>query len=91
MLDGEAIKRNLEEWKQNPHWAAYYNDAPTDHGKAYVALHLYVSETGDEEADKAMDELEDKLSAEDWKHLLKYAGGTPFAKKCKQKIDELEA
>jgi len=90
MVDANKVRENLEEWLENPHWAAYYNDAPSDKLKEYIALDFYYSETEEEEAAETMDAIEPELSIEDWKHLLKYSGNTPARAKIMKKIVELE-
>lgn len=93
-LNIEKLNESVESFVENPHWAKYLDDAPSGACKAYIKLNFYLSDIDSDGAEKIaviekMDEYEGKLSAEDWKHLLKYAGNNPFAGKCKKKIAEL--
>lgn len=90
MIDPNAVKETLAEWLENPHWASYYNGAPSDTLKEYIALDFYYSDTEDEEAAKSMDAMEDKLTLEDWKHLLKFSSPDPNRARIMRKIAELE-
>ncbi len=50
MINREEIQENLEEWLENPSWAAYYRDAPSERCREFIALEFYYSETGSETA-----------------------------------------
>lgn len=80
MIDEKAVQENLQEWFENPYWEEYYETAPSDTCKSFIALSFYYSETEDEEVGEAMDEMEKKLSLEDLEHLYKYATGPGKAK-----------
>ena len=86
----EAVMQNLQEWLENPYWASYYKEAPSENCKHYIALELYASDTDSDEAWKLMDDLEPKLTLEDWQHLLKYSSVGPGRAKILRKIEELE-
>ena len=90
MIDTNAVKENLAEWLENPHWAAFYNEAPSDKLKEYIALDFYYSESGEDEVAEVLDAVEDELSLDDWKHLLKYSGNDPNRAKIMRRITELE-
>ena len=57
----------FKSWLDNPHWAAYYNDAPSEMCKKRVMLDFYYSDMEDDEAAEAMDQIEKKLALNDWK------------------------
>ena len=93
-LNLEKLKESVESFAENPHWAKYLKEAPSDSCKAYIKLNFYLSDLDTDSPEKEaviekMDAYENKLSADDWKHLLKYAGNNPFAGKCKKQIAEL--
>ena len=90
MTDREDIKRNLEEWLQNPSWAEYYRSAPSDRCREFIALEFHYSETEDEEAGEAMDAIEEQMNAEELRHLMKYCGNTPRKGILARKIAEME-
>ena len=90
MTDREEVREILEETMENPFWAAYYNDAPSDRCKEYIALEFYYSEYEDDETARALDQMENDLAIEDWKHLLKYSGNNPGRGKIAKRITELE-
>ena len=90
MLDTKAVLDCLAEWLENPYWGEYYNNAPSDLCKEYIETYFYASDTEDDDAFAKMDEIEPKLSLEDWKYLLKYSTG-PEKGKITKKIAELEA
>ena len=90
MVNAEAVREGLQEWLENPHWAKYYDSAPSDKCREYIALDFYYSDTEDDEVAEALDELEKDLTVEDWKHLLKYSDPGPERGKIIRKIAELE-
>ena len=90
MVDANAVKEGLQEWLENPHWAEYYNGAPSEKCKEFVALEFYYSDTEDEEVAEAMDEIENQLSVEDLRWLMKFCGNNPRKGVLARKIAELE-
>ena len=89
MVDTNAVKANLEDWLQNPSWAEYYDNAPSDGCKEFIAMDFYASETEDEDAFRAMDDLESSLSLEDLKYLYENSEG-PERARLAQKIRQLQ-
>ena len=89
MVNASAVREGLNEWLQNPYWAEYYNTAPSDRCKEYIALDFYYSDTEDEGAAEALDKFEPFLELEDWEHIYKYTEG-PERAKIAQKIAELK-
>ena len=69
----EAVALFLE----NPYWREYYETAPGEACRKYIAMEFYLSEHEIPEAEEVLNEMEEKLSSEDWKHLLKYCGNNP--------------
>ena len=90
MIDTKEVKSILDDTLENPYWAGYYNGAPSDKCKEYIALQFYYSEYEDDDAAEAMDAMEADLTLDDWKHLLKYAGNTPEHGRILKKIEALE-
>lgn len=81
----------LKTFLKNDYWKEYYETAPSDACREYIkrefvgSLYMDAGEEGDTKA------LEPTLSADDWRHLLKYAGNNPFRPYCRKKIAELES
>ena len=90
MLDMNEVMEGLGEWLDNPYWKAFYEEAPTEACKKYVAIYFYASDTEDEAAFEEMDKLEKDFGLSEWKHLLKFSGNTPEKAKIMKKIQELE-
>ena len=87
MVSKGNMKKAVDAYIKNPTWKAYYNGAPSETCKEFIALEFCYSL--DIDADAALKQskaLESKLSKEDWAHLYKYAGNTPFAAKCKKNM-----
>ena len=82
MVDERKITESVESFLENPYWKKYYEDAPSDACRRYIALEFYYSDSDDavdayEEVAEEMDDLEARLSLADWQHLLKYCGNNP--------------
>lgn len=90
----KEIEKAVESFCENPFWKRYYESAPSENCKRYIALQFYNSERvlSGKNAESLTDErneLEEKFGVEDWKHLAKHAGNNPFRGKCLKKIREL--
>lgn len=90
MIDMDEVRSILDDTLENPYWAEYYNGAPSDKCKEYIALEFYYSEYEDDETADAMDEIESQLSAEDLRWLMKFCGNNPRKGVLARKIAELE-
>ena len=90
MIDRNEIRENLEEWLQNPSWAEYYNSAPSDRCRQFIALEFYNSEEEDEEVGEAMEAIEEQMNAEELRHLMKYCGNNPRKGILARKIAKME-
>lgn len=90
MSDPAEVKAILEDTLENPYWAGYYNEAPSEKCKEYISLQFYYSEYEDDETAEEMDSLEAEMTPEDLKHLLKYAGNTPEREKILKRLETLE-
>ena len=73
----EELQKNLEEWLENPAWRKYYEKAPSEQCREFIALEFLYSEEESDEIAAAMDEKEKGLTIQDWKHLYKYCGNNP--------------
>ena len=78
---------NLSEWLENPYWADYYYNAPSDFCKEYIAMDFYYSDTEDESVAADLDRMEDRLTLADWKYLLQFSTG-PERAKIQKRIEE---
>ncbi len=68
---------DIREWLENPYWKKYYEEAPSDSCRQYIALDFRYSDTEDEGIAEEMDALLEKLRAEDLLHLAAYVGNNP--------------
>ncbi len=89
-IDWDDLPKVLEEWLKNPYWAEYYNSAPSDRCRQFIALEFYNSEEEDEEAGKAMEAIEEQMNAEELRHLMNYCGNNPRKGSLARKIKEKE-
>lgn len=90
MIDRNEVRRTLEDYMQNPCWAAYYRDAPTDRCREFIALEFYYSEYEDDEAGEEMDRIEAELDIAGLRHLFKYCGNDPRKGVLARRIAEKE-
>ena len=81
---------DISEWLENPHWKKYYEEAPSDTCRQYIALDFRYSDTEDEEVAEEMDALLEKLRAEDFRHLAACAGNNPQKAAFLKRAEELE-
>lgn len=87
----EKERTALDEFKKNPHWNEYFETAPSDKCKYFIAMEFCNSEYNmDMEYSNKMKQVETELSADDLKHLLKYCPKNPRRPYLKKKIAELE-
>lgn len=80
MVDQRALKGVLEDWLSNPTWKEYYDMAPSDKCREYIALDFYASETEDEQAFEEMDAMLKDLGHDDLTYLYINAVGPEKAK-----------
>lgn len=79
-MNQEAIESNLKDWLQNPTWKAYYDEAPTEKCKEYIALDFYASETESDEAFTLLDKMIRELDYESLNYLYHRSIGPEKAK-----------
>lgn len=95
MVDKNKIKAAVEFFTENNEfYKKKYEEAPSDECREKIALGFYFSTFWDdahedEDFFRLSDQIDDKLSLEDWEYLLKYQGNNPGRVKIKQKIKEL--
>ena len=80
----------LNEWLKNPYWAAYYRNAPSARCRKFIALEFWYSENEDEEAGEAMDRMEEEMTVDDLRYLIKFCGNNPRRGVLERKIREKE-
>ena len=80
----------IREWLENPYWKKYYEEAPSDQCREYIALEFRYSDTEDETLAEEMDALLETLGAEDLRHLAAYAGNNPEKMVLLRRAEELE-
>ena len=74
-MDQKEVEQGLQEWLKNPYWAEYYNKAPSERCKAYIAMDFRYSDTEDEEVAAELDRIGDSLSLEDWNYIYQHTAG----------------
>lgn len=84
------MSETLKEWLENPTWRKYYEDAPSEKCREYIALEFRYSDTEDEEIAEEMDALLGMLKAEDLRHLAAYAGNNPERSALMRRAEEME-
>ncbi|MBP5461984.1 MAG: hypothetical protein J6Y20_07655 [Lachnospiraceae bacterium] len=80
MVNADEVREGLNEWLENPYWADYYNNAPSEKCREYIALDFHYSDTEDEEVAEAMDKVGETLSLEDWKYVYEHTEGPERAR-----------
>ena len=90
MTDTDKVRENLSGWLENPYWAAYYREAPSDRCREFIALEFFYSEYEEEETGEAMDGIEDEMNAEELRYLLRHCGNGPRKGVLARKIGERE-
>ena len=80
----------LKEWLENPYWKKYYEEAPSEKCREYIALEFRYSDTEDEEIAEEMDALLETLRAEDLRHLAAYTGNNPERAALLKRAEEME-
>ena len=86
----EKLQEKLEEWLENPAWQEYYEKAPSEQCREFIALEFLYSDEESDEIAAAMDEKEKMLTIRDWQHLYKYCGNNPRKTFIRKKIRELK-
>ncbi len=81
---------DIREWLENPYWKKYYEEAPSEKCREYIALEFRYSDTEDEEIAEEMDALLETLRAEDLRHLAAYAGNNPERAALLKRAEEME-
>ena len=77
MINQNDVQENLKAWLENPFWAEYYNGAPSDRCREFIALEFYCSEYGEDEAGGTMDAVEETLDVGDLRYLFRCCGNNP--------------
>ena len=95
MVSNEKLNAAVEFFTENnDFYKEKYENAPSEECKKKIALGFYFSTFWDdahedEDFFRLSDEIDDKLTLEDWEYLLKYQGNNPGRAKIKQRIREL--
>lgn len=83
------VEKNLEEWLENPRWRKYWEEAPSEKCREQIALEFHYSEYELDETAAMLDRIEEELSLEDWRYLLKECGNNPRRKIIQSRIAAL--
>lgn len=86
----EEVDECLKEYLENEFWKKYYETAPGNLCKRYIAYEFYLSEGGDEAAESELQAMEKRLTLEDWEHLYRFCGNNPRKAVIQQHMDELQ-
>ena len=84
------IRSTLQDWLRNPAWKAYYDEAPSDRCRKFIALEFRYSDTEEEETAQEMDRIETELNADDLRYLAEHAGNNPRKAALMRKIWALQ-
>jgi len=86
-----TYEETLALYMENPTWKEALETCPSEACRRYMEDGLVNGfYCGDDPAHPTA-RLERPLTAEDWKHLKKYAGNTPFKTKCRKMIESMTA
>ena len=88
----KKMKTAMDLYMKNDHWKSVFENAPSENCKEYFRFSFYNSqydEPSGEEFFTVRDKIYDSLGIDDWKYLKKNFPGSPFTKKCAEKIAEL--
>jgi len=92
-IDSEKWEAAFKSFTENPGWAAYYNNAPSDECKDYIKFTFYSSEYNEpkdrDERKQLRDFFYSKLGVKDWKYIMDHAGNSPLRAVCQAYIDKL--
>lgn len=88
LKENNVRTRVLDEWKKNPLWREYYETAPSERCREMIVLELVYNVYGSKEVAAELDELEDRLILEDWRHMEKYCLDEAPMKYIRKKIRE---
>ncbi len=81
--------RVLNEWKNNPLWREYFDTAPSENCREIIALELLYTVYGSQEIADELDDMADRLTLEDWRHMEKYCKHEAPMRFIRKKIREL--
>lgn len=91
MIDENKVQESVEVFTENDYWREYYETAPSEKCKRYIALVFYWSnDTSASGYEEERDTLLREMTLEDWEHLYKYADNNLWRTQCKNRIAELK-
>ena len=89
----EQLKNAVNVFRENSYWRSYYDDAPSDKCREYIAFDfacsIYLKKEINNEYWEQNNKLENELDYDDWKWLYKHSGNNPTRKKYKKKMEEM--
>lgn len=89
-IPAAGLKENLGKWIKNPAWREYYETAPSELCRLVISMEFWESEYESDTAANAIKIMEERLSAEDWRHLYRYCGNNPRKEYIHDRIMDLE-
>lgn len=89
-VPADSLKVTLEKWLKNPAWREYYETAPSELCRLVISMEFWESEYESETAANAIKIMEERLSADDWRHLYRYCGNNPRKEYIHDRIMDLE-
>lgn len=84
-------EEKLQTFLDNPLWREALDACPSAACRRYMEDGLVNGFYCGDDPGHPTRFLEKQLTLQDWKHLKKYAGNTPFKAKCARKIEALTA
>ncbi len=85
-------QEEMDEFMENPFYRKIVENAPDEACRDYIIHGLIYGLYGGFDPEICRENLEDGLTADDWRYVKKHlAGNTPFLPKCITRIKELES
>lgn len=87
----DEFRESVQSFLENPYWERYFNEAPSDDCRKYIAYEFYLSDIDedDEEAEEKAELAEAALDIDDWKYLYEHCSNNPRKSYIKQMIRRL--
>lgn len=91
MIEESKRKDAIDGFLKNPYWKRYYDNAPTDECREYIACTFSFSKHGDPDDLSRKKSIEPKLKASDWRYLYENEGNPQMKSILEEKMKKAEA
>ena len=94
-MNERKIKETLKRCLEDAYWRGFYDKAPSENCRRYIALIFYRSDYAEElkknewnraEVNGEMEALEEEMDLTDWRYLREHAQDDEFIEKCEEFI-----